>query len=228
MPITSKIVPHGIGILFIYRHAELSSQHLINTPFSWVLLFVLVVFPFPYSSSFVILCFITGMSFGAGSGSSYHSGNGFGVGSPLRHSSSSKGGFLGPSANERPVDYVEKDPKGRYVRVIYFLYFFFFIDIWTFLWSKLRKWVYNDLVWNQSSVLVLFYNLYQVAKLFPFFRFWLISRRSNWSPLSSLLDKLSYRNVTFQQHSHLNLKGISQISWFEALPGSFYFWWARA
>ncbi|XP_055817086.1 probable serine/threonine-protein kinase WNK10 isoform X1 [Solanum dulcamara] len=59
------------------------------------------------------------MSFGAGSGSSYHSGNGFGVGSPLRHSLSNKGGFWGSCANERPVhqvDYVEKDPKGRYVR----------------------------------------------------------------------------------------------------------------
>ncbi|KAJ8529311.1 hypothetical protein K7X08_036146 [Anisodus acutangulus] len=59
------------------------------------------------------------MSFGDGSGSSYHSGNyGFGVGSPLKHSSSNKG-FLGSCANERPVhqvDYVEKDPKGRYVR----------------------------------------------------------------------------------------------------------------
>lgn len=141
MPITSKIVPHAIGILFfrgIYRHAKLSSlsrQHLINTLFSWLrwVVFVLLVFPFPYSS-FVIVCLITGMSFGAGSGSSYHSGNGFGVGSPLRHSSSNKGGFWGSCANERPVhqvDYVEKDPKGRYVRVIHSTLskFWYFIEI---------------------------------------------------------------------------------------------------
>ncbi|XP_047250483.1 probable serine/threonine-protein kinase WNK6 isoform X5 [Capsicum annuum] len=59
------------------------------------------------------------MSFGAGSGSSYHSGNGVRVESPLRHSSSNHGGFFGSSANDRPVnqaDYVEKDPTGRYVR----------------------------------------------------------------------------------------------------------------
>ncbi|XP_006339737.1 probable serine/threonine-protein kinase WNK10 [Solanum tuberosum] len=114
MPIT----PHAIGILFlrgIYGHAKLIylfRQHLST------LFWVVFVFSFPYSS-FVIVCFIAGMSFGVGSGSSYHSGNGFGVGSPLRRSSSNKGGFLGSSANERPahqVDYVEKDPKGRYVR----------------------------------------------------------------------------------------------------------------
>lgn len=125
---------HEIGILFIrgiYRHAKLIylfRQHL-NTLF-WVVF----VFSFPYSS-FVIVCSIAGMSFGVGSGSSYHSGNGVGVGvgSPLQRSSSNKGGFLGSSANERPahqVDYVEKDPKGRYVRVIHSTFcYYFFIEI---------------------------------------------------------------------------------------------------
>ncbi|CAN4111417.1 unnamed protein product [Withania somnifera] len=61
------------------------------------------------------------MSFGAGTASSYHSGNvvGLGTGSSLRHSSSNKGGLSASCANEVPlhqVDYVEKDPKGRYVR----------------------------------------------------------------------------------------------------------------
>ncbi|PHT44107.1 putative serine/threonine-protein kinase WNK7 [Capsicum baccatum] len=50
--------------------------------------------------------------FGAGFGSSYHSGNGVRVGS---------GGFFGPCANNRPVNqdhYLKKDPTGRYVRVL--------------------------------------------------------------------------------------------------------------
>ncbi|XP_060218363.1 probable serine/threonine-protein kinase WNK10 [Lycium barbarum] len=132
MPITSKIVPHAIGILFlrgIYQHAKLSSfsrHHLKNTLLSfnswqlvllWVV-FVLLVFPFSFYSFVIFVWLIAGMSFGGGSGSSYHSGNGTIVGSPLRHSSSNKG-FFGSSANERPVhqvDYIEKDPKGRYVR----------------------------------------------------------------------------------------------------------------
>ncbi|PHU09775.1 putative serine/threonine-protein kinase WNK7 [Capsicum chinense] len=136
MPITSKVVPHAIGILILrgiyHRHANLWSsslsrqqKHYLNILISssnfcllWVV-FVLRVFTFPYSSFLFIVWLITGMSFGAGSGSCYHSGNGVRVESPLRHSSSNNGGFFGSSAIDRPVNqanYVEKDPTGRYVR----------------------------------------------------------------------------------------------------------------
>ncbi|XP_009600371.1 probable serine/threonine-protein kinase WNK6 [Nicotiana tomentosiformis] len=131
MPITLKIFPRAIGILLfrgIYPHANklssFSGQHLINTLFFcyfWVVL-LWVVFVKSCYSFVIIVWLITGMSFGGGSGCSYHSGNGhgFGNGSPLRRSSSNKGGSLGSAANDQQpnhqVDFVEKDPKGRYVR----------------------------------------------------------------------------------------------------------------